>query len=158
MIFFQKKFITTGGYNETFITNITKMSLNEGVGIRTCVELKGCKLRCEWCNNPFSIPFFEQKIWNKEKCISCENCVKNCPENAIVIEDNIIKINENKCKKCYLCVENCLVNAYEIKGKEYEADKLINIILKDKAFYDASGGGVTLLEGKQYYILNFFMK
>lgn len=34
------------------ITNIQRFSLHDGPGIRTTVFLKGCSLRCPWCNNP----------------------------------------------------------------------------------------------------------
>ena len=34
------------------ITNIQRMSLDDGPGIRTTVFVKGCPLRCRWCHNP----------------------------------------------------------------------------------------------------------
>lgn len=33
-------------------TNIQRLSLHDGPGIRTTVFLKGCSLRCPWCSNP----------------------------------------------------------------------------------------------------------
>lgn len=34
------------------ITNVQRMSLDDGPGIRTTVFVKGCPLRCLWCHNP----------------------------------------------------------------------------------------------------------
>ena len=37
------------------VTNIQRFSLHDGPGIRTTVFLKGCLLRCPWCQNPENI-------------------------------------------------------------------------------------------------------
>lgn len=34
------------------ITNVQRMSLDDGPGMRTTVFVKGCPLRCQWCHNP----------------------------------------------------------------------------------------------------------
>ena len=39
------------------ITNIQHFSLDDGLGIRTTVFLKGCNLACPWCCNPENISF-----------------------------------------------------------------------------------------------------
>lgn len=39
------------------ITNIQHFSLQDGMGIRTTVFLKGCNLNCPWCSNPENISF-----------------------------------------------------------------------------------------------------
>lgn len=41
--------------NFPLVTNIQRMSLHDGPGIRTTVFLKGCRLRCPWCCNPENI-------------------------------------------------------------------------------------------------------
>ncbi|UCB44203.1 MAG: 4Fe-4S cluster-binding domain-containing protein, partial [Dehalococcoidales bacterium] len=39
---------------EGVIFNIQTYSIHDGPGIRTTVFLKGCPLRCLWCQNPES--------------------------------------------------------------------------------------------------------
>ena len=43
------------------ITNVQRMSLSDGPGIRTTVFFKGCNLRCPWCANPENISGIPQE-------------------------------------------------------------------------------------------------
>ena len=40
-------------------------------------------------------------------CIACMLCQKNCPYDAIHIEDNIARVDFDKCKLCGICIEVC---------------------------------------------------
>ncbi|TET52957.1 MAG: 4Fe-4S dicluster domain-containing protein [Actinobacteria bacterium] len=40
-------------------------------------------------------------------CIGCLKCVKECPEQAILFEDNLAKIDPEKCKNMGICFEVC---------------------------------------------------
>lgn len=46
------------------VTNIQRMCMHDGPGIRTTVFLKGCNLYCPWCANPENIHPFPEK-YNK---------------------------------------------------------------------------------------------
>lgn len=40
-------------------------------------------------------------------CIGCKICEKNCPENAIKVEDNLAVVNAELCTGCGVCAEKC---------------------------------------------------
>ncbi len=40
-------------------------------------------------------------------CIACMKCVKECPKEAITVEDNIAHIDYEKCNSCQICVVVC---------------------------------------------------
>lgn len=136
---------------DTFILDIQKMSTEDGPGIRTTVFFKGCNLRCAWCHNPESIPFYRQKYWVKDRCMGCHSCVECCPNGALSFLEEVLVTDESKCKLCLKCVEECPTNAIEVKGEKWEIDTLVKELLKDKVFYDKSGGGVTLSGGEAVF-------
>ena len=101
------------------VFNIQKFCLHDGDGIRTCVFLKGCPLRCIWCHNPESLEKAPTLSFENRKCSSCGRCLAVC--SARTIENGTLKIDREKCVKCGKCVENCLNDANEIIGKEMTA-------------------------------------
>jgi ferredoxin len=40
-------------------------------------------------------------------CIGCKLCEKNCPSDAIHVENNIAVIDQDKCTHCGTCAEKC---------------------------------------------------
>jgi pyruvate formate lyase activating enzyme len=130
------------------IFNIQKFSLHDGPGIRTIVFFKGCPLRCKWCANPESLNEKINIIWDSTKCISCEKCTEICPVNAICKVNNKVIIDDDKCTGCIKCVKGCPENALETEGEYYDVQEVVKEIIKDKVFYDESGGGVTLSGGE----------
>jgi pyruvate formate lyase activating enzyme len=133
---------------KTYILDIQRLSTEDGPGIRTTVFFKGCNLACKWCHNPESISFERQKYWVSDKCIACRTCVEICPEKAVTFDENGLIIKEELCTFCLACREYCPGQAIEVKGEEMPVSTLAHELLKDKAFYDTSGGGVTLSGGE----------
>jgi len=130
------------------IFNIERHALHDGPGIRTLVFLKGCSMRCKWCSNPEGLEQKKQLMYNKKLCHSCFDCIKACPEAAIFQQSDGIAIDRNKCTLCGVCTESCFSDALTIAGKEMSTDEVLDIVLRDEAFYAASGGGITLSGGE----------
>ncbi|MCX7857593.1 MAG: RnfABCDGE type electron transport complex subunit B [Deltaproteobacteria bacterium] len=43
----------------------------------------------------------------KKGCIACKRCEKACKENAILVNENLAKIDPDRCKNCGSCYEVC---------------------------------------------------
>ena len=138
------------------VFNIQKFCIHDGYGIRTCVFLKGCPLRCIWCHNPESLEKAPTLSFNKQKCSSCGRCVTEC--DARSIENAFLNIDRKKCIKCGKCVDICLNDANEIIGKEMSASEVMNEVMKDKMFYDTSGGGITVTGGEPSFQAEFTLE
>jgi pyruvate formate lyase activating enzyme len=123
------------------VFDIQKFSVNDGPGIRTTVFLKGCPLRCLWCHNPESIKAERELSYNAEKCLHCGACVSKCPRRCHSIVPRHV-LNRAACIACGICTgPQC--PALEIIGREMEAEGVIAEVMKDKVFYEQSGGGMT---------------
>ena len=79
------------------IFDIRRFSTHDGDGIRTTIFLKGCPLKCVWCQNPEGISPKENLIYFENKCINCGLCVKNCSNKSIIEKDGKICIVKEKC-------------------------------------------------------------
>ena len=126
------------------IINIQRFSIHDGPGIRTTVFLKGCNLRCLWCHNPDSQYPQPQRMFYRHKCVNCGACSRVC-EKAMLAQ----------CDNCGRCVEVCEHNARELVGREITAEELLAELEKDKAYYETSGGGVTLSGGEPLLQIDF---
>lgn len=133
---------------KAMIVDIQKMSTEDGPGIRTTVFFKGCSLRCAWCHNPEGISSQIQIQWLKNRCIGCLSCSKACRNGALKFEESKISIDRERCKSCLSCVNICPTGALEAKGRLWDMNNLLREVLKDRAYYEKSGGGVTASGGE----------
>ncbi|MCX7615556.1 MAG: glycyl-radical enzyme activating protein [Clostridiales bacterium] len=134
--------------NKGIIFNIQKLSIHDGPGIRTVVFLKGCPLRCLWCANPESQKKAPEIACFTNRCIECGYCVEVCPKKAVHKDGKVTWIDRDLCDMCLKCVDGCCTNSLQLIGKEMTVDELLTEVLKDKEFYDKSGGGVTFSGGE----------
>jgi len=130
------------------ILEISRMSTEDGPGLRTTVFFKGCSLACAWCHNPESISFKPQVHWLGAGCIGCGICVQTCRDNALAQTDEGILINRELCTGCGLCTEECPSTAMELLGRKWHVQDLADELVRDRAYFEQSGGGVTLSGGE----------
>ena len=129
------------------VENIQGYSIHDGPGIRTVVFLKGCPLRCRWCANPENLNDRIQVGFLSNLCQHCGRCAKACPRGAI-LPDPDRRIDRTKCDSCAACVDACFYGALVRYGKEMTVEEVYDKVRRDKMFYDASGGGVTVSGGE----------
>lgn len=130
------------------VFDIERFAVHDGPGIRTLIFLKGCPLSCLWCENPESQAMHPQLMFYPDKCIGCGDCVPVCPNGANNIENNRIHYDRSQCVNCLKCVEVCPSRARERCGVSMTVDEVMEVVAKDRAFYERSGGGVTLSGGE----------
>ncbi|WP_308805968.1 radical SAM protein [Atopobium minutum] len=122
------------------ITNVQRYSLHDGGGIRTVAFLKGCPFSCPWCCNPENLSFEPEVSLKENLCIHCSPR----PDGAL----------------CAIPPALCPTRAKTIMGTKRSVDDLLEEVLRDRIFFEESGGGVTLSGGealaREPFVRSFF--
>ncbi len=139
------------------IFDIQKFCIHDGPGIRTTVFFKGCPLRCEWCHNPESKRAKKELIYNPHSCVGCGACAEVCSAEAHILTP-MHTVDRSVCTACGKCADVCPTQALSIAGKEMSADEVMREVLRDRAFYETSGGGLTLSGGELFLQFDFALE
>lgn len=138
------------------VFDIQKFCVYDGPGIRTSVFLKGCMMRCPWCHNPESLKKEPELSCDFSKCVSCGACSAVCPTGAHSFGENgEHRVDFSRCIACGRCVEQCPTGCLKIFGREMTAREVIDEVVKDKKYYQSSGGGVTFTGGEPTFQFEF---
>lgn len=129
------------------VFNIQHFSIQDGLGIRTVVFLKGCPLRCRWCANPESQNPRPEIAWTKGECIGCHGCrtlgMKDTADG--ICWDPSTKVDEEMAARIRRC---CPSEALHVIGETKTVSDVMQEVRKDRAFFESSGGGMTLSGGE----------
>ena len=118
------------------VFNIQRFSLQDGPGVRSTVFMKGCPLSCLWCHNPASQAPGEQFLRLETRCMACGRCS----------EEELLTGSVQG--RGAADVEACPTGAFQAVGWEVEPSALVEELLRDRIFFDESGGGVTFSGGE----------
>lgn len=134
------------------IFNIQRYSTHDGPGIRTVVFLKGCSLGCRWCQNPESRAREREVLFDARLCLEgCDLCQQVAPKaisralnGLLIARENLTDNDLNALTDC------CPTQALTVCGEDKSVEDIMATVLRDKAFYTRSGGGITLSGGEPF--------
>lgn len=138
------------------ITDIQEYTIHDGPGIRTEIFFKGCTMHCLWCSNPETISPSPQLGVYTDQCIGesvCGACREACPlpESPLRFdrEGRLAPVKmAPACTECLRCARECPSEALMVWGELWTVPQLLQRVLRNRSFYDRSGGGVTLNGGE----------
>ena len=119
--------------------------------------MKGCPLSCWWCHNPEGIDQEISLISDPKACIDCFACVEACPHNALAKGGDAILRDDVRCETCCTCVDTCPALSHQTTGWIASVDTIMEEVLKDKPFYEQTGGGVTVSGGEPLLQADFLL-
>ena len=111
------------------VTNIQRMSLSDGPGIRSTVFLKGCSIYCPWCSNPENICHEMQIFFDEKKCFGLNGVCLFNPKCELCWGEKKIVLPRNK------IAAKCLPGAIGIYGIDYEEKELFEELMRDEKYW-----------------------
>jgi len=138
------------------IIKIQRFSIQDGPGIRSTIFLKGCPLRCLWCSNPEGQNPYPELMYNELNCLpDCTLCIDRCVSNALRKVEGKVVLERASCNICGECARVCPSKALTLVGTYVRPQDTLKVVMRDREFYERSGGGVTLSGGEPLYQPDF---
>ncbi len=126
------------------VSSVQRYSTKDGPGLRSTLFMVGCPLRCAWCANPECMVAREQVLYFRARCQRCGACARVDP--TIEVCEDGAHAERSRMKEA--CLGVCRFDAYERSCHWMGVDEALDALLRDRDFYDESGGGVTVSGGE----------
>jgi len=135
-----------------WITNLQDFVLHDGPGLRVLLFLRGCPLRCRWCQNPESLDLLPEIEFQPSHCLGCRRCLDTCRVAGAILSEKERRIDRSKCTRCMACAEACIGRAIQKVGEKISVEQMLRIVMRYKPFFDHSDrGGITLSGGEPIF-------
>lgn len=138
-----------------YVSNIQRFSTQDGPGLRTTVFLKGCPLRCPWCHNRETWLPAPSLLYYAKECVLCGACAAACTKGVHEFIGSQHLMRREKCAACGNCARECPTGALELRGETCTPEELLDLVCRDRPFYEQSGGGVTFSGGEPLMQFDF---
>ena len=141
-----------------YVLRIDRGSAHDGPGLRTAVVLKGCPLRCAWCDTPESHRTEPELLFHQEQCVRCFECFDDCKLGAISETDGEPAVDLDLCRWCGDCADGCSTEARRQVGSVMTESRLLQEIEIDAPRHRETGGGVTFTGGEPLLQAEFLFR
>lgn len=129
------------------VSSFQDYSTKDGPGLRQTVFMKRCNLACLWCSNPETLRAGEELMFFPERITNPELALKE-NEGALSRTSDGWEVDRDLLAKPREVLEQNTQRLFESVGEWLDAPECARRLLRNKAFYDSSGGGVTFSGGE----------
>ena len=140
-----------------YVFDIKRFATHDGEGIRTTIFLKGCPLRCAWCQNPEGLHPVLQLLYMETKCMHCGSCAAAAIHGGVSMQDGRIKLVRDAVEDWEGLIDICPTGALRYDASCYDVSDILREVKKDRAFF-RYGGGVTLSGGEPLLQADFALE
>ena len=123
------------------VFNVQRYSFHDGPGIRTTVFLKGCPLAARGATTPRA----SRRTGAARRRDALRVVRRPAPPSAPTAR---LRRAPGCARPAAACVEACPTGARQLAGRAATVDDVMREVLRDRVFYDESGGGVTFSGGE----------
>ena len=141
-----------------YVLRIDRGSAHDGPGLRTAVVLKGCPLRCSWCDTPESHRVGPELVFREDRCVRCFECLDDCKLGAISETDGRPVVDQGLCRWCGDCADACSTDARLQVGSVMTESRVLQEIERGPPLHLQSGGGVTFSGGEPLLQAEFLLR
>ena len=134
------------------ILDVERFCVNDGPGVRTRVRLKGCPLRCVWCDEPESQLLQPEVEIDGLSHDGSDDCIAACRGRVFASPG---QLQDTFCSACPLCSEAAGDHLVQTIGRVWSLSEVMDTLQRDRHIFLRSGGGITLAGGEPLYQSEF---